>query len=461
MAKDFKKVGYLSMESETELTSLHQIDGRLLTHIILAFAKIDQNGNLVLARSNDTKYFNEIKDFKKKYPHIRIMISVNNDQSNEDISGKNMNNQHHDIGQGSNNNGGFNCLIHSVSMRQHFVRSVVDFLKSFSLDGIDLDWEFPNFPNTFINKDYERNGLTKILMELRSAFIENFYDRQQRQLSNQAGSNENYSLSGNRYANNQQIIEPYILTVAIGAQEAILRSSYDLKQLTGLCDWFNVMSYDYYLFKPYAPFTGPNSPLNPIVDHFVPVLGKLSFISTINRLLTDEVEREKIVMGIPTYARGYRLLFKNTHPAPFTIAYTTKGGQIGDHLNYHEVCDILRRPDTIVEYDERAKVPYLLTDDGYTWISFENEQSVSEKLYCILEHHLAGFMTWNLNCDDFSRRRNQENGETSPEDESQFPLHRALDQAIQKFKSIQNNNSKNTNSTNNVEQTNSLHHIDY
>lgn len=442
---EFKRVAYLSMNPKTELISLGQVDGSLITHLILAFAHIDANGNLVLSHQDDSIYLGGIKEFKRLYPCVKIMISVSNNVPEEPA--RLLPGQQANLNSASVPIGGFAPLANSTKLRQQFARSAIEFLVRYSLDGIDLDWEFPNFPNTFVNKENERTGLTKILMEVRAAIVENFYNRQVTEQYRQTLNP--YALPDNvNFDQHQQTVEPYLLTVAIGAQEAILRSSYELKHLGNLCDWFNVMSYDYYLFKPYAPFTGPNSPLNPVMDPFVPVFGKLSFVSTMNRLLAEDIEREKIVMGIPTYARAYRLLFRNTHPARFTLTYATKGGQLPDYLNYREIRDILAKPDTIVDFDERARVPYLLTDDGYTWISYEDERSVVEKLNCIIENRLAGFMTWNLNSDDFGSLTQLPKLNGAKADD--FPLHRALMKGVESWgRKKVSNHSENLNYSNN------------
>lgn len=392
------------MDPKTEIR-LSQVDGNLCTHVILAFARIDSQGNLVFGSEHDLGYLLEVPDFKRKNPTVRVMISVYNELEHN----------------------AFPKLAVSPELRQRFSRSVIEFLQRFHLDGIDLDWEFPNFPTTFVGREHERVGLTKILKSLRSAVVENFFDRQVAQQHELQSSNYERQSYG---AAKQSLVEPYLMTVAVAGQEAVLRAAYELKQVANLCDWLNIMSYDYFLFKPYAPFTGPNSPLYPIVDPYVPIVNKLSHSWTLSKLLEEEIPIEKITMGISTYARAYRLVFHNTRPAPFTLALGAKpGSRVDDYLDYREVCDILRRPDTVSEFDERARVPYLLTDSGYTWVSYENEQSVREKVRFVLDNKLGGYMTWNLNSDDFIGSCSA----LSPADAANghgqiepFPLHRAM-----------------------------------
>lgn len=452
---------------------LDQVDGNLCSHLILASAKLDSNGNISLStKTINEKSFStnelkkEINNFKYKFPQVKLMISVSNDQESQ----------------------GFQKASIDSDKRQRFARSAIEFLQSFNLDGIDLDWEFPNNPTNFVvnpRKEYERLGLIKICNSIREAIVGNYFNRQvaeQHQLKNQTQYKHTH------LTNNQDSqVESYLLTLLIGSQEAVLKSSYDFKQLTNFVDWFNIKSYDYFLFKPYTPFTGPNSPLYSIVDSYVPILNKLSFTWTLNRLLVeDEIPKEKIIMGIPTFGRAYRLMFKNNQPAPFTLAVGSRisaraSNQFNNSLNsttdddllktesnhqnsmlstaaaattiatttltyedflidYKEICDILKRPDTVVEFDIKARVPYLLTDDGYTWLSYENIQSVREKVRTIINYSLAGYMTWNLNTDNIAN--NLSNGSISSQDQqisTNFPLHRAMLEELAEFsKSLTN-----------------------
>lgn len=387
---------------------LNQIDGALCSHVVLASVWLDSQGHLALIHPDDGSYLNEVAEFKRKNPHTKVMISVLNDPEQN----------------------GFPKAAIIADIRQRFARSTINFLQHYQLDGIDLDWQFPNYPTTIMTREYERVGLTKILMELRSAIVENFYDRQVSEQHHQAKSHPNSYSSD---PSSTDLVQPYLLTVAIAGQEAVLKASYELKQVANLCDWLNVRSYDYFLFKAYAPFTGPNSPLHAIVDPYVPILSKLSLAWTITRLIEEDVPRDKIVMGIPTFGRAYKLVFRKTQPTAFTLALGSKGGRFENYLAYKEVCDILKRDDTVVDFDERARVPYLLTDEGSTWISYENERSVREKVRYMIENNLAGYMTWNLNSDYFGPASNvdvaskQANGcGTTETDTTNFPLHRAM-----------------------------------
>lgn len=462
---------------------LDQIDGDLCTHLVLASAKIDSNGLLSLSssdtifKSND-EFKRQVINFKRKFPQVKVMISVLLIQSTTTTHHQQ---QQQQASQPTNTScqPSSKTSLSDSDKRQKFAKSAIEFLQFYNLDGLDLNFEFSihnsisiSNQNNFVvhsmihsnSREYnERVNLIKLCNSLREAIIGNFYNRQiteQHQLNSQQSTIYQHTVTKN--SNPISKIESYLLTLFInGSQETnILKSSsyrlFDFKQLINFIDWFNVKSFDYFLFKPYTPFTGPNSPLYSIVEPYVPILSKLSFNYTLNRLLIeDEVPKEKIIMGIPTFGRAYKLMFKNNQPAPFTLAVgarlsarsssssitsnndnnnlkmtidnnnnnqsvqnnnSTTNVLTNEHflIDYKEVCDILKRSDTIVDFDPKARVPYLLTDDGYTWLSFENIQSVREKVRTIVNYGLAGYMTCYLNTDNATTEHCETNTNNAP-----------------------------------------------
>lgn len=489
--------------TKKEILRLIQVDGSLCSDLILSHAQVDaHSGHLKLTSEHQLIHLKDVIEFKRQFPEVKVLISVRNSavESQQQGNGfQSSSNNYYNSGQQqrqwqyesqasnasvklSNNqaNGGagqqppvsgttsaapaatqqsaLQRASTSTEFRQMFARNAIEFLQTYHLDGLDIDWQFPNFPsNLIVNREYERVGLTKICQQLRSAIVENFYARQTAQQQHQVGSTFRHDRLVSRV---KKEVEAYLLTVAIAGQESVLRSSYELRQLANLCDWLNVMSFDYFLFKAYAPFTGPNAPLEPIVEPYVPILGKLSVSWTLNKLIREEqIPAEKLVFGIATYARAYRLIFKNSQPVAFSLAVGTKSSQVTQEntLSYREVLSLLSKSDSVVEFDERARVPYLLADQGYTWVTYENARSVREKVNYILSNQLAGYLSWNLNNDDYlgspiettsGSDRNQANGyapyindtsNSSLKNPKSFPLHRAMCEAASEFISSEAN----------------------
>ncbi|KFM59835.1 Acidic mammalian chitinase, partial [Stegodyphus mimosarum] len=105
--------------------------------------------------------------------------------------------------------------------------------------------------------------------------------------------------------------------------------------------------------------------------------------------------RKKIMIGVPTHARTYRLKSPHFHglDAPVTGPGLGKG-----KLTYPQVCQFLKRGATQI-FDISTKVPFAYL--GHEWIAFDNEQSVSFKSQWVKEEGYGGIMIFNLNNDDW------------------------------------------------------------
>lgn len=90
------------------------------------------------------------------------------------------------------------------------------------------------------------------------------------------------------------------------------------------------------------------------------------------------VPKEKLVMGMPFYGRG---ISPYDHDVSFRKNVEIKSG-----------CS--------EEWDDAAKVPYIIDSKGTLVLSFENERSITEKCKFIKEQGLLGGMYWELGSDD-------------------------------------------------------------
>lgn len=251
----------------------------------------------------------------------------------------------------------------SCDYSYRMARSTVNFMNKHSFDGLDLDWEFPSFPK---ENATERSSFTAMVSELRRVF-------------------------GRKY----------LLTVAVPAQERVFKLGFEILKLSELVDWFNLMTYDYHLWTSYTPFTGPNAPLYGLSQlKYIPVANHLSIDWSVKEYIKMGVKRNKIVLGIPTYSRAYKLVFRSG-PNPLRPSHGPHFVEQEDYLVFPEVCVLLSLPQTRISFDKIAQVPYLAADN--IWVSYEDERSIRAKVKYALSNDLAGYMTWNLNSDNFDR----------------------------------------------------------
>lgn len=105
---------------------------------------------------------------------------------------------------------------------------------------------------------------------------------------------------------------------------------------------------------------------------------------------------EKIVVGVPTYARTYNLVVpigQNMINVPASGPGLGRG-----KINYTEVCAILQTPNTVKQFDFYSQVPFAYRN--FDWIAYENEMSVAIKAQWVIKTGMGGIVTFALNFDD-------------------------------------------------------------
>lgn len=108
---------------------------------------------------------------------------------------------------------------------------------------------------------------------------------------------------------------------------------------------------------------------------------------------------QKIVLGLATYGRAFRLKDPNNHGmgAP-TSGKATPGKYTREagFLSYYEICTMGL---TVVQ-DSVVKAPYGYKGDQ--WVGFDDQNSLTLKVNSLIkEKNLLGAMFWALDLDDF------------------------------------------------------------
>ncbi|HTF65021.1 MAG TPA: glycosyl hydrolase family 18 protein, partial [Edaphobacter sp.] len=132
-----------------------EINARRLTRINYAFANI-KNGEVVEGFPHDAENFAILNTLKRNNPALKLLVSVG----------------------GWTWSGGFSDAALTPRSRERFISSAVRFIERHKLDGLDIDWEYPDQPgsgNTFRPQD--KQNYTLLLAELRQRF-----DREQTRL---------------------------------------------------------------------------------------------------------------------------------------------------------------------------------------------------------------------------------------------------------------------------------------
>ncbi|RXG69677.1 Chitotriosidase-1 [Armadillidium vulgare] len=117
------------------------IDPFICTHLIIAFAKI-QNNTIQPKKFSDVEIYKKVLSLKKINPELKVMLSLNS---------------------------GFQNIVKDNDTIKLFAYNAAQFLHSNEFDGLDLDWEFPGWPATQ-NNQIERSRFTHLVHLLRNNF---------------------------------------------------------------------------------------------------------------------------------------------------------------------------------------------------------------------------------------------------------------------------------------------------
>jgi len=130
----------------------------------------------------------------------------------------------------------------------------------------------------------------------------------------------------------------------------------------------------------------------------------------------------RLVIGMGTYGRSFSLVSASNNgvraPArgPGTAGtYTREAG----FLAYYEICDMQRQGGATTVYDSVQQAVYTYVGDQ--WVGYDNTQSLSVKLNYMRQGNYGGWMTWNLDLDDFQGTHCSA---------GRYPLHRHLNTAL-------------------------------
>lgn len=335
---DIKFVCYYAIpnnRSTEALLTIDDVDPTLCTHIIASKAIIE-NTTIVPENAGDLKLYAEVVALKKQNPELKVILSLGS---------------------------GFSPLVQDRMAVAMFAYNAHKFLITHGFDGLDLDWEFPAWPpGKKLPK--EKTWFTYLLLQLNSAL---------------------------KLASHP----PLLLTVTVGATQSVIDNSYEIDQLAKCVDFVSFMGYNYHMFKPYLPFTGHNSPLNKSSN-------EEGYFSTLNiqwdtiYLMKKGIPKEKLVIGIPTFGRTWKLLESKWYGVG---SPAVAEGMLEGKITYLEACIFVKEGATRY-FDNESKVPYAVRDRD--WVSYEDVASIKNKVQWILDTGFAGVMTWTLNSDDWA-----------------------------------------------------------
>ncbi|KIE44458.1 carbohydrate binding domain protein [Clostridium argentinense CDC 2741] len=366
-----------------------------ITHLNFAFLDFDAEGNLVftdidaatgspVGESNvqwgdaNAGILPALQELRSKNPNLKIGVSLG----------------------GWSKSGDFSVVAASPQKRAKFVENVVKFIEYTNMDFVDVDWEYPGSvrqPDLVDNKNDEGTPNAK------------------------PQDKENYILllQDLRNALNKQgdkLDKQYELSVALPAPKATLDLGIDIDALFNIVDFANIMTYD--LRGAWDDTSGhltglysnPNDPL----------AGKgLSVDESVNYLISQGAEPEKIVVGAAFYTRGWEKVSKGPdastpglygeasiagtdadqspsrgaeNETPLVSGDRGRRGGVWAHRSFNKLK--AKYPGAKEYWDDIAKAPYLYDENSGAFFTYDNVRSITEKTNYVNENNLGGMISW-------------------------------------------------------------------
>ncbi|KID94681.1 Glycoside hydrolase, subgroup, catalytic core, partial [Metarhizium majus ARSEF 297] len=322
-----------------------QIPVGVYTHLNYAFATINPDTfEIVPAAASDPDMYVRLTNLKWRDPKLKVFIAVGGWTFND---------------EGQKTRTTFSDLAKSGKNQEAFIKSLISFMSTYNFDGVDLDWEYPEAPDRGgIGEDYD--NFPKFLAKLKKSL----------------------KTTGGRDG----------VSITLPASYWYLQH-FDIKKLVKHVNFFNIMSYDIHgVWDIPNQWTGPylnaHTNLTEIKD-------------ALDLLWRNNIDPEKVTMGLAFYGRGFRANDPNCLEPGCTYGSGSQARrcshEVGVLLN-SEIVDMMQLQKLQPTHYKDAAVKVLTFDDNQ-WVAFDDEETLGQKVQFASSKCLGGVMVWAVSHD--------------------------------------------------------------
>ncbi|GKT66188.1 glycosyl hydrolase [Colletotrichum tofieldiae] len=317
-----------------------QIPTGVYSHINLAFASINPSTfELVPAANADMDLYKRVANLKAEDPHLKVLIAVGGSDFN-------------DTGPTAAT---FSDIARSEVAQEKFIDSVLKFMSTYDLDGIDLDWEYPAAKDRG-GRDDDFANFPKFMKTLKQALKE------------------------------------YEISITIPAIYRNLQH-FDLKNIAPHVDFFNVMTYDLH-----GAWEKPTESGGPYLNSHTNLT---EITSGLDLLWRNNIDHDKVVLGLAFYSRGFIASSSSCLSPGCTFESGTDAqacsAEVGIALN-SEIDDLVAEQGAKPTLDNDAAVKILTWGDN-NWITYDDEETLQMKADFARSQCLGGVMVWAISHD--------------------------------------------------------------
>lgn len=252
---------------------------------------------------------------------------------------------------------------------ERLANSIVEHMVKWQFDGVDIDWEYPE-------SEQEAQQFTQLIKSLRAKLDE---------LGKQ--NDRYYQLSSAVTANHNNI--KYL----------------NPAETTPLLDSVNVMTYDYH--GAFDPITGHNSPL---FSHYHDSDLKFNIDATMREYnLQWNIPKSKLLVGLAWYGRAWGDVEASEKisgmPGLFNSGSAKVQGQWDDKDEYTGTNPYRKLKQMALDkqfqryWDAQSHVPYLYNASTQEFYSYDDAESIKEKVDYIKNEGYGGAIIWDLSGD--------------------------------------------------------------
>ena len=289
------------------------VDPYLLDFAISAFGLIQPDGSIEVYSE---RFLQELADLRFANPNLKVLLAI-----------------------GGWGNDGFSDAALTPKSRFDFAREIKKWIDDYSLDGVDIDWEYPGTSAAGItSRPEDKENFTLLLQAIR------------------------------------QVIGPNKWLTVAGIGDKSYINNVEIAEIGEIINYFNLMSYDYT-----AGLSGErgNKHQSNLFESELSVDG-ISTDIYVQNLIDAGMPPEKILVGVGYYGRQ-------------GMANTVTFDEIRNRY--------LNKNGYTVRWDNVAKAPYIVDRFGNFVYSFDNELSIYFKTKYVEDNCLGGIFGWQSNMD--------------------------------------------------------------